>query len=310
MVAEFPWISVSGFGAHIKSTRKTLSIQKKNTLEEYPLSGVKNLLIIGGHTLHSAAVLNLMRNGAYITFFEADGTPSGTIRPPGDRNMAELYEFQRSVPRQRFATALALASVHARLFFLEQQQQEKNTRLFYEGELEFLQKSREELAFLIKLDEIRRMHRLVTDMYYEIISRILPPELGFRRRGTRPHTDPVNAMLTFGYAMLYGTCVPAVIGVRLDPDGGFLHDGRNSLVYDLIDPLKTTMVDGVVFQLACEGLHNEDFDPASGRCMLSDNLVRILPGRLHKTIRTDIISRQVLDLSDAVHTGSEFTVLS
>ncbi len=87
---------------------------------------------------------------------------------------------------------------------------QKNIRLFYEGELEFLQKSREELAFLIKLDEIRRLHRLVSDMYYEIISRSLPPDLGFRRRGTRPHTDPVNAMLSFGYAMLFGTCIAAV----------------------------------------------------------------------------------------------------
>ena len=83
MVTEYPWISVSGFGAHIKSTPKTLIIQKKNTIEEYPITEVKNLLIVGGHTLHSSAVLNLIRHGAFISFFEADGTPCRHDPPSG-----------------------------------------------------------------------------------------------------------------------------------------------------------------------------------------------------------------------------------
>ena len=141
LVTEYPWISVSGFGAHIKSTPKTLIIQKKNTIEEYPVTEVKNLLIIGGHTLHTSAVLNLIRHGAIISFFEADGTPAGTIRPPGDQNLMELYGLQKTIPRQRFATALAKTSVQARLFFIEREEETRNIRIFYEGELEFLRSS-------------------------------------------------------------------------------------------------------------------------------------------------------------------------
>jgi CRISPR-associated protein Cas1 len=308
MVTEYPWISVSGFGAHIKSTQKTLIIQTKNTREEYPITEVKNLLVIGGHTLHSTAVLNLLRHGAFISFFEADGTPAGTIRPPGDQNLMELYEFQKTIPRQRFAIVLARTSVQARLFFMEREEELRNIRLFYEGELEFLRKSREELAFLIKLDEIRRLHRLTSDMYYEIMSRNLPPELGFRRRSMRPHADPVNAMLSFGYAMLFGNCTVAAFGNRLDPDGGLLHDGKDSLIHDLIDPLKPGMVDTVVFQIARETLHEEDYELTPGRCILSDDLIREMTGRLHASINPDIINRQVISLANSIRTGSEFTV--
>jgi len=307
-VTEYPWIAVSGYGAHIKSTPDTLIIQKKNTVEEYPITTVKNLLVVGGHTLHSAAVLNLIRHGAYISFFEADGTPSGTIRPPGDRDLAAMYELQKAVPRQRYATALARTALQARLFVMEKEEEQKNIRLFYEGELEFLSKSREELAFLIKIDEIRRLHRLVSDMYYEIMSRNLPPELGFRRRGTRPHMDPVNAMLSFGYAMLFGNCMVACIGARLDPDGGLLHEGKNSLVHDLIDPLKPGMVDTAVFLIAQKTLREEDYELTPGRCILSDDLVRELTRQLHTTINADSINRQVLRLAEAIRAGSEFTV--
>jgi CRISPR-associated endonuclease Cas1 len=309
MVTEYPWIAVSGFGAHIKSTPKTLVIQKKNTIEEYPITEVKNLLIIGGHTLHTTAVLNLIRHGACISFFEADGTPAGTIRPPGDQSLTESYELQKMIPRQRFAIAFAQTSVQARLFLMEREENLHNVRLFYEGELDFLRKSREELAFLIKLDEIRRLHRLVSDMYYEIMSRNLPPELGFRRRSMRPHVDPVNAMLSFGYAMLFGNCTVAVFGARLDPDGGLLHDGKNSLIHDLIDPLKPGMVDTVVFQIARETLCEEDYELTPGRCMLSDDLIKVITDRLHTSMSMDIINRQVLSLADSIRTGSDFKVL-
>jgi CRISPR-associated endonuclease Cas1 len=309
LVTEYPWISVSGFGAHIKSTPKTLIIQKKNTIEEYPVTEVKNLLIIGGHTLHTSAVPNLIRHGAIISFFEADGTPAGTIRPPGDQNLMELYGLQKTIPRQRFATALAKTSVQARLFFIEREEETRNIRIFYEGELEFLRSSLHELAFLIKIDEIRRLHRLVSDMYYEIMSRTLPPELGFRRRSMRPHQDPVNAMLSFGYAMLFGNCTVATIGAGLDPDGGLLHDGRDSLIYDLMDPLKPGMVDTVVFQIARETLREEDYELAPGRCMLSDDLIHEITRQLHTSIKTDIINRQAISLATSIRTGSEFTVL-
>ena len=309
MVTEYPWISVSGFGAHIKSTKKTLIIQKNNTVEEYPIPEVNNLLVIGGHTLHSSAVMSLIRHGAIISFFEADGTPVGSIRPPGDQSLRDLYELQETSPRQRFATAIAQTSVQARLFCMEQEEEVRNIRLFYEGELEFLRKSKEELAFLIKIDEIRRLYRMVSDMYYEIMSRNLPPELGFRRRSIRPHPDPVNAMLSFGYALLFGNCTVASAGARLDPDGGFLHDGKNSLIHDLTDPLKPGMVDTVIFQIARETLCGEDYELTPGRCILSDDLTKVITGRLHSSINTDLINRQVANLADSIRTGSGVTVL-
>ena len=146
-------------------------------------------------------------------------------------------------------------------------------------------------------------------MYYEIMSRTLPPELGFRRRSMRPHQDPVNAMLSFGYAMLFGNCTVATIGAGLDPDGGLLHDGRDSLIHDLIDPLKPGMVDTVVFQIAQKTLREEDYELTPGRCMLSDDLIQEITGQLHTSIKTDIINRQAISLANSIRTGSEFTVL-
>jgi CRISPR-associated endonuclease Cas1 len=307
-VTDYPWISVSGFGAHIKSTQKKLIIQKKNNLEEYPLESIKNLLIIGGHTISSSTIVNLVKNGACISFFEPDGNPVGIIRPFGDRNDTELHRIQQAIPRHRYAIALAQAAIKSRIFAIERVQEIQNTSLFYEGEQQILHNSQSELEYLIKLDEIRRLHRLTTDMYYEIMSRNIPPDFGFRRRTIRPQSDPINAMLSFGYAMLFGNCCVSVIGSRLDPDSGLMHDGKGSLVQDLIEPLKAEMIDSVVFQVARASLTLSDFEQTPTRCMLSDELIKEMIGLFHTSINNKKIDELVYNLFNAITNNSEFIV--
>ena len=137
-MVDYPWVSVSGFGAHIKSTRKHLIVQKKTCTEQYPLEDISHLLVVGGHTIHSAAISQLIRNGAYISFFEPDGTPVGTIRPFHPGNAEEHSEHQHSLPRQRYAILIAQASIKSRLFAIEQIQESQKSSLFYEGELDLL----------------------------------------------------------------------------------------------------------------------------------------------------------------------------
>ena len=307
-MTDYPWISVSGFGAHIKSTQKKLIIQKKNNLEEYPLDSIKNLLIIGGHTISSSTIVNLVKNGACISFFEPDGNPVGIIRPFGDRNDTELHRIQQAIPRHRYAIALAQAAIKSRIFAIERVQEIQNTSLFYEGEQQILHNSQSELEYLIKLDEIRRLHRLTTDMYYEIMSRNIPPDFGFRRRTIRPQSDPINAMLSFGYAMLFGNCCVSVIGSRLDPDSGLMHDGKGSLAQDLIEPLKAEMIDSVVFQVARESLTLSDFELTPTRCMLSDDLIKEMIGLFHTSINNKKIDELVYNLFNAITNNREFIV--
>jgi CRISP-associated protein Cas1 len=308
-VTELQWVSVCGFGAHIKSTRKKLIIQKKNTVEEYSLDSVKNLLIVGGHSISSVTVNQLIRQGTYISFFDSDGTPVGTIRPFEEELSAPLYELQRGIPRQRYAISIAQASIKSRIFAIEKTEELQNTRLLYEGELEILYKSLDEVTYLIKLDEIRRLHRLASDMYYEIMARNLPADFGFRRRTLRPQVDPVNAMLSFGYAMLFGNCCVSVIGARLNPDIGFMYEGKGSLVNDLIEPLKAGMVDPIIFRIARESIKQQDFEISEDRCLLSDDLIKNLILSFYTTINNRKINEQVMSILTSITDLGEFKVL-
>ncbi len=306
---DLPWIAVTGFGAHIKATPIRLVVQQKGRIDEYPLRRIPHLLIIGGHTIHSSVITTLIRNGIPISFFEADGTPSGVIRPYGDTRENGMRSLQVNAPKHRYAVAIARGTLRSRLLALQHLEEGRETPLLYEGELAFLHKAYEEMEYLIKLDEIRRLHRLVSDMYYEIIARATPPELGFRRRTPRARQDPVNALLSISYAMLYGSCMVPVLASRLDPDLGLLNEGPGSLVHDIIDPFRAGMADAAVLNVVAGGIAGDEYEMSAERCILTDDLVRRLQAGVKATIQSQRLLEQVQVLSDALHNNGTFTVL-
>ena len=283
------WKIVTGFGGHIRATPTELRILYKGEEEIIPLSAVRHLLIMGGHTMHTSVVIHLLRAGAMVTFFDPDGIPVGTLRPFGVTDDEVVRSAQESTLTHMYGVEIAQASLKSRLLALENAQKEVGRTLFYEGEQDVLFQALDQFEFLIKLEELRRLHSLALNMYYEIMARSLPPELGFVRRTRRPHTDPVNAMLSLGYAVLFGACSRSLIGAHLDPDLGVMRQGPRSLILDFMDPLKPRMVDEVVFAVAREGISKDEYECSTTRCHLSDSLfARVVP-RLHQSIKVDCI---------------------
>lgn len=77
-------------------------------------------------------------------------------------------------------------------------------------------------------------------------------ELGMNGRSRRPPLDPVNALLSFTYALMTHDCVAALTAAGLDPDVGFLHvdrPGRPSLALDLVEEFRTLIADRLVLTL-------------------------------------------------------------
>lgn len=78
----------------------------------------------------------------------------------------------------------------------------------------------------------------------------------FNGRNRRPPADPVNALLSFGYAMLTRTWHQVLSGVGLDPYRGFYHQpryGRPALALDMMEPFRPLIVDSTVIQVINNG---------------------------------------------------------
>ncbi len=132
------------------------------------------------------------------------------------------------------------------------------------------------------VDEIRGHEGDGAAVYFGALPLILPaPFRGdFGGRTRRPPRDRVNALLSFGYALLVREATAACARIGLDPMLGFLHTmlpGRPALALDLMEPFRAAWVDTAILRLlATGGIDRADFHVSLCGVTLSDKGRRAL----------------------------------
>jgi len=94
-----------------------------------------------------------------------------------------------------------------------------------------------------------------------------------KTRNRRPPKDPVNALLSFGYAMLAKECTVAILAEGLDPWWGLYHKprhGRPALALDLMEEFRPLVVDSAVITAVNTGMvAASDFTRSQAGCILT-----------------------------------------
>lgn len=122
------------------------------------------------------------------------------------------------------------------------------------------------------LNQLRGLEGAAAAMYFEAYFSAFAPALGATGRNRRPPRDPVNAVLSLSYTMLYAQATAACWAAGLDPALGALHTlshGRAALACDLMEPYRP-LIDLWVWQLFRDGqLRDEHFGrDGAGACLL------------------------------------------
>lgn len=131
----------------------------------------------------------------------------------------------------------------------------------------------------------------------------------FTGRHKRPPTDPINALLSYGYTLLTSQAVGAAYIVGFDPYIGCLHSTQYSkpaLALDIIEMFRAPIVDSVVLTLLNNRmLRPDDFEETLGAWRMRDAARKLFltryEERLNETIthpvfKTKVTYRRCLEL--------------
>lgn len=95
----------------------------------------------------------------------------------------------------------------------------------------------------------------------------------FQQRNKRPPADPVNALLSFSFAMLVRQWVATLTSVGFDAYRGFYHQpryGRPALALDMMEPFRPLLADSTVLLAINNGeVRPSDFISAAGSVNLA-----------------------------------------
>ena len=130
-----------------------------------------------------------------------------------------------------------------------------------EGGIIYFIESRRRVSVPLDEDLVERTRRFIREMRAMAASGTMPPPLidyafHFENRNRRPPRDPINALLSFVYAILTKELTITLYACGFDPMLGFYHRpryGRPSLALDLAEEFRALIADSVVLRLINNG---------------------------------------------------------
>lgn len=121
---------------------------------------------------------------------------------------------------------------------------------------------------------------------------------GFTKRVRRPPTDPVNALLSYGYVILTTQVASAVASVGFDPYIGYLHSsryGKPALALDLMEEFRPLIVDSVVLSmLNNRQIEHKDFKQELNSYRLVDAAKRLFLQKFEERMQ-EVITHPVFE---------------
>lgn len=257
---------LAGFGLFLSKADERLLVRKgKDLIYEFPFYRLSEVTIASkGVTLSSDLIMELCERGVQINFLSGTGKPYAKITAPAlsatvqvRREQLKALDDERGISFARAVVAGKLANQRKLLLYFGKYMKEAAPERFQA--LAQAATSLKELEQQVKdqtADNLQNFRNTLmgiegssSRIYWEGIQLIIEEHATFFGRVHRGATDSVNAMLNYGYGILYSQVWGAVMLAGLEPFAGFLHvdrPGKPSLVLDLVEEFRQPVVDRTV----------------------------------------------------------------
>src|SRR5579859_78835 len=245
--------------------------------ERIPLIKIDEVVVLGEVTLTASALHLLLERDIEITFLGHYGQFKGRLSPSFSKNailrMAQYRAHQDMTKRCELARRFVIGKLMNQRTMLQRYQRRQSDTEMKQA-IEQMSRLLHQLAALpldrthvpqrlasgdnriagTPLETILGMEGAGSAAYFNCFGKLLgdPKQWPFPARMKRPPTDPVNALLSFGYSLLTNKVASAVQLVGFDHFVGYLHSsfyGRPALALDLVEEFRPIIVDSVVLNM-------------------------------------------------------------
>jgi CRISP-associated protein Cas1 len=268
-----PTLYITDQQATLGKTHNRLVIERDGArIAEIHDFKVERVVIFGNVQVSTQAMAFLLERGIDTTFLSSTGRLKGRLAPIESKNaFLRVRQYER-VRDARFAAEVAAAIVSAKIdncIEVLGRHQRNHPEAKLQLEISLLGGLSATANEQPTIETLRGIEGRAAAIYFKAFARMLRRSMDFRKRTRRPPKDPVNALLSFAYTLLYNEAIGALASVGFDPYLGFYHSldyGRCSLALDLIEELRALTADRVVLSVTnLEVVKIDDFSAEEGQ---------------------------------------------
>lgn len=241
-----------------------------------PLIKIEHVVVLGEVTLTASALHMLLDKHIEVHFLSQYGHFKGRLSPGLSKNallrLAQHQAHHQFAQRSELARKFVIGKLANQRVMLQRVNRRKEVPLLEQEiaqmasiihRLQALSPEEESAPRLTSgdtgiegtlLQTILGLEGAGSASYFRCFGHLLSEQDVWRFEGRvrRPPTDPVNALLSYGYALLTSQVASAVQIVGFDQFVGYLHSsayGRPALALDLMEEFRPLIVDSVVLKL-------------------------------------------------------------
>lgn len=236
--------------------------REKQVVARYPLHTLSGILCFSYSGASPALMGACAERGIALSFCTPRGRFLGRVSGENNGNVL-LRRTQYRIaddPEQscRIARTMIFGKLYNARWSIERTRRDHALRVDVEKLSEASRRIQGLLPEVVEqtnLESLRGLEGIGAAAYFGVFDEMILNEsdvFHFHSRSRRPPLDPVNALLSFAYALLSNDCAAALESVGLDSYVGFLHrdrPGRSSLALDLMEELRPCMADRFVLTL-------------------------------------------------------------
>lgn len=278
-------IHVTTHGARIGRSGETLMVtDTAGQKQVFPVREVGEIVIHGYAQISTQAIHLCASQEIGVHWFTGGGRyVSGLVvgASPVQRRIRQFEALRDPGLLFRLARRLVRARASSQLGFLLRASRGKDRKMLgIDDALQGLRNALRAASCAEGIDSLRGHEGDAGRHYFSglpgLLRNDLDERLRFNGRNRRPPQDRINALLSFGYALLYRDVLQAIMAVGLEPAFGFFHRPRSAahpLVLDLMEIFRVPLWDMPLVASVNRLQWNveEDFTRAGKQVWLSDS---------------------------------------
>lgn len=287
-------------GGRIRRKENTLYFESQDGIKRaIPVEDVETIHLFGEVDLNTKVLNFLSQQNKTVHVYNFYGFYAGSYMPrdrsiSGDLTVKQAQHYLDKDRRLFLAHSFIMGAGH---HILRNVRSHQGTGSFQETIARELDRACDAEG----VPELMGCEGRMRDSYYQAFNVILKNGFRLEKRGKRPPTNPVNAMISFGNAMIYTKVLTEIYHTQLNPTISYLHEPgkmRYSLSLDLAEIFKPLIIDPIIFKLVNDNMIKmEDFDEDVGHCYLAASgrtkFIEELDKKLTSTIKHRRLKRNI-----------------